>query len=127
MPCRDIFIAALKLLGERGEEYDNVDYADRAPYIIAAFAGEVFEIDKKYRLAHGLAPNEEIDRVYVSFEEDFPLSERFAVPCALYLASILVSDENPELSEDYYDRYCDSISTILSSLPSRSESIKNVY
>ena len=127
MLCRDIFNAALKLLGETGGEEENPDYAERAPYVIASFIGEVSEADASYRLAHGLEAADIPDRVYLPLEEEFSLSGRFASPCALYLASILVCDENPELSESYYDRYCDSISAILSALPSLKESITEAY
>ena len=127
MLCSEIFDAALKILGEAGGESENPDYAERAPYIIASFIGEVRESDERYRLSHGLEAKDIPDHVYVPLEDEFFLSGRFASPCALYLASILISDENPELSESYYDRYCDSISAIQSALPSRSESITEVY
>ena len=127
MLCSEIFNAALKLLGEVGGESENPDYAERAPFIIASFIGEASGADKLYREAHGLDKKEIPDRVYVPLEEEFPLHARLASPCTHYLASILISDENPELSESYYDRYCDSISAILSALPSRSESIADVY
>ena len=127
MLCSEILTSALKLLGEVGDAEDNPDYTERAPYIIAAFAGEAFEVDAKYRMAHGLEAIEPVDHVYVDLDEDFPLSDRLAPTCVFYLASILIADENPELSEKYYDRYCESISDISASLPYVSESIKDVY
>lgn len=127
MKCNELFRSALKLLGEIGDESDNPDYSSRAPYIIAAFAGEVSEVDEKYRLAHGLGTADPIDHVYVDLDEDFPLSDRLAPSCVFYLASILISDENPELSEKYYDRYCDSVASLVSSLPSSTESIREIY
>ena len=127
MLCSEILNAALKFLGEVGDENENPDYAERAPFIIASFVGEASGADKLYREANGLDKNELPDRVYFPLESEFPLADRFIPPCTHYLASILISDENPELSESYYDRYCDSISAILAALPSRSESITDVY
>ena len=127
MLCYDLLTAALKLLGEPGDGDENPDYAERAAYIIASFVGEAREVDAKYRLAHGLGEAEILDYVYVSLDDEFPLSERLAYPCTFYLASILIADESPELSESYYERYCDSISAICASLPSHNESITDVY
>lgn len=127
MLCNDLLTAALKLLGEVGEANDNPDYAERAPYIIASFVGEACEVDEKYRLAHGLEKADPSERVYIPLDEEFPLSERLASPCVFYLASILISDESPELSEGYYDRYCDSLSAICASLPTLKESITDAY
>ncbi len=127
MQCKDIFRSALKLLGEIGDETNNPDYTDRAPYIIAAFVSEAFDTDRKFRLAHGLEDATESDRVYIDLEDDFPLCDRLAPMCAFYLASLLIADESPELSESYYDRYCDSISKLIASLPSRTEGIKQIH
>ena len=127
MICYDILTAALRLLGEPGDADDNHDYAERAIYIIASFIGEAREVDAKYRLAHGLDKAEISEYVFVSLDDEFPLSERLAYPASFYLASLLIADESPELSESYYERYCDSISAICASLPSHNESITDVY
>ena len=127
MQCKDIFRSALKLLGEIGNETNNPDYTDRAPYIIAAFVSETFDTDRKIRLAHGLEEADEPSQVYIDLDDDFPLSDRLAPMCAFYLASLLIADESPELSESYYDRYCDSISTLIASLPANTEGIKQIY
>ena len=127
MKCKELLISALKHLGEVGDETNNPDYAERAPYIIAAFVGEAGEIDRRYRIAHGLDMAEQTDKVLIPLEEEFPLCKRLISPCVFYLASLLIADESPELSESYYDRYCDSISSLSASLPSRVESITEIY
>lgn len=127
MKCKELLHSALKHLGEIGDSSDNPDYAERAPYIIAAFVGEAEKVDADYRLAHGLDKAETFDKVYLSLEEDFPLVNRLIPSCVFYLASLLIADESPELSENYYDRYCDSISSICASLPATKESITEIY
>ena len=127
MKCKELLVSALKHLGEVGDETNNPDYAERAPYIIAAFVGEAGEIDRRYRIAHGLEEKAETDRVFIPLDEEFPLTRRLVSPCVFYLASLLIADESPELSECYYDRYCDSISTISATLPSKVESIIEIY
>ncbi len=107
------------------DEY--ADYTDRAPYIIASFLCEASEADRLYRLVHGLDPLGESETVYLDLNQDFPLCNCFASAAAYYLASMLVCDESVSLSDKFYDKYCDSISSILASLPAESESIVNKY
>lgn len=116
MICYDILTAVLGILGESGTVEDNADYQERAPYIIAAFINELLELDEKYCEANGLGSSWATSTCYISLDEMFPLSERFASACMFYVASMLIADENPELSETYYDRYCDCISAISASI-----------
>ena len=127
MLCSDILTAALKLLGEDGETEENEDYAERAPYIIASFVSETSEADSMYRLAHGKAALQLSERVYLPLNESFPLSGRFASLAAFYLASMLIADESPELSDKLYDKYCDGVSAILSALPATLHGIGQEY
>ena len=127
MLCKEILNAALKLLGEDGSEEENEDYAERAPYIIAAFVSEASEADAMYRLAHGKAEATLTERVYIPLTEAFPLSGRFVSLAAFYLASMLIADESPELSDKLYDKYCDGVSAILSSLPATLHGIRQEY
>lgn len=127
MLCSEILAASLKLLGEAGGIDDNADYAERAPYIIASFIGEAIDVDKKYRLANNIEGDADFEGVFIDLDQEFPLCERLISPAVLYLSSMLLSDESPELSEDYYERYCDSISSVCSSLPFDSQDIKNCY
>ena len=127
MTCNDIFRKALRLLNEKGNESENEDYAERAPFIIASMCSEAEETDKNYRLGKGLSPAASFNRVYVDLEEDFPLSDRFASPAAFYLASMLSLDENDEMADVFYDRYCDSMSKIEAGIPSVIEQTSEVY
>ena len=127
MLCSDILSAALQLLGEDGGAEGNEDYAERAPYIIASFVSEASEADAMYRLAHGKEAAELSDRVYIDLTETFPLSGRFTSLAAFYLASMLIADESPELSDKFYDKYCDGVSAIISSLPSTAHGIAQQY
>ena len=123
----ELLTGALMLLGEIGDAEYNPDYSERAPYIIAAFVGETFRLDARYRLAYRLENASIPDRVCIGLDEKFPLVEPLAPLCTLYLASLLIADESPELSEKFYDRYCDGISAFSDSIPSVKESIKDVY
>lgn len=127
MLCSELLDGALRLLGEKGGAEENEDYAERAPYIIASFVCEAAEVDRRYRVANGMPTAKTVSAVYVPLEDEFPLNERLFPSAEFYLASILVADEAPELSERLYEKYCDSITSIYDSLPCITESIANCY
>lgn len=141
MLCEKIYESALALLGESMALDDNTDYEERAPYIIAAFCSEAQDADKDWRRIFDLEAQSSWDTLCVPLEEEFPLSDRFANAAAFYLAAILVLDSDEQLSDKLYERFCDAISTIDSSLEEPTsdsnneeestayilESIKNVY
>lgn len=126
MQNRDIYISALSHIGEFNTE-DNADYMERAPYLLAAFCTECAETDTAYRKLHSLPPRSASDTVYIPLDTDFPCADRFASAAAIYLAAMLVIDENMELSDKLFDRYCDIMSTIQSELPSTIEKIVDKY
>ena len=127
MKNKDIYKAALHLLSQPVSEDENEDFEDRAPFLISAFCFDVLEIDSVLRRLLGIKPLEDFNRVYLPLDEDFPLVDKLAYPAAKYLAAMLVIDENPGLSDNLYEKYCDSISRLRSEIPCVSESIKNKY
>ena len=127
MKCNDIFKSTLRLLNEKGAEDENEDYAERAPYILAAMFSEAARIDKLYREANSLEEQPVFSTIHVQLSEDFPLSDRFAGSAAFYLASLLIIEANEELADFFYEKYCDGMSAISSSIPATVCKIKNVY
>ena len=111
MKCTEILKKALHLLNEKGGAEENDDYAERAPYILSAMFSEAARLDQNYRAANKL-------------EEQPTFSTNAA---AFYLASLLIVDENDELSDSFYDKYCDSMASISSETCGKAEKIKNVY
>ena len=116
MLCEDIYYSALALLGESMNKSDNADYVERAPYLIAAFCTEVQERDKSWRASLKLGDQSTWNPVFISLDESFPLSERFASAAAFYVAAMLVVESDEDLSDKLYDRFCDAISTIDSNI-----------
>ncbi len=127
MKCRDIYDAALKLIAELGDDNITADYEERAPYLIAAFCCEVGASDKEYRRANSLDEQPSFNPVNIALENDFPLDKRFYSAAIQYLASMLIIDENSELSDKLFERYCDSISAISLEIPSQTGSILDMY
>ena len=133
MTCLDIFKSALRLLNEIGDEDNNGDYAERAPYILSSMFSNAASIDKKYRAANGLEEQPAFSPVYTELTADFPLCDRFASSAAFYLASLLIIDANEQLSDSFFERFCDGMAAISAEIPSASptmwslEGTKNVY
>ena len=127
MKNKEIYSSALSLLDQRGDDGINEDYEERAPYLIAAFCNEIFEIDALARKLLGLPSRSEICSVWLDLNDDFPLLDRFAAVASKYLAAMLVIDEDGDLSDKLYEMYCDGISMIRSQLPSFIEKTVNKY
>jgi len=126
MKNKDIYSTALSILAQSNVEGENEDYAERAPFLIAAFCNEVAELDKLARAMLQL-PEVQFNCTWLPLDEDFPLIERFASVAAKYLAAMLVVDEDSDLFDRLYDIYCDAISRIREELPSAIENIVNKY
>lgn len=127
MKCNEIFKSALKLLNETGSDTDNEELADRSPYILAAMCSEASSLDRRYRIAHGLPEQAGFSRTYIGLDEPFPLCDRFVSTAVFYLASLLILDENEVLSDGFYEKYCDSLSSITTEIPYTVESASDVY
>ena len=78
-------------------------------------------------VANELDEASEADCVFLPLEDDFPCADRFASAAALYLAAMLIIDENIELSDKLFDRYCDIMATIHSEIPAKIEKIAQKY
>jgi hypothetical protein len=116
MTGNDLLKSATALVCERLDGESEQDYAERAPYILAAFCSLASEIDKRLRIVDSLEEQPRFSHVCLSLEADFPLCDRLAPAATIYLAAMLVIGENDELSDSLYDKYCDAIASIGSSV-----------
>ena len=127
MTVRDIYTSALCLLAESTSEADTEDYAERAPYLVAAFCSEAQDTDEALRVSKNEAEAPQFNPVYIPLEDKFPLLKCFCTPAAYYLAAMLVIGEDEGLSDRLYDKYCDSMSLIRQSIPALCESVEDAY
>lgn len=127
MKGKNIYDAALAILGEPIDSGYDSDYSERAPYIIATFCCDSAEIDKDYRETHGLDAQPEFSVSYISLDDDFPLCKRFSKAAAFYLAAMLVIEEDESLSDSIFEKYCDAISVAVSEIPFTKGKTRNVY
>ncbi len=127
MKNQDIFDNALRILGQPTVNGENEDYEERAPYLIAAFCTEAVRLDEAFRKLIGDSSVVDFHKVWLPLDTDFPLLDRLAPLACLYVAAMLVLDENSELSDKLYDRYCDGMSTAWSEIPAAIQSIEKKY
>ena len=121
----DVYLSALAIIDESEAKGDTSDLKERAPFIIATFCATCRTLDKKLRARDSLDAQKPFSSVKLSLDGEFPLCETLSAPAATYLASMLVIDENPALSESLYDKYCDAIATL--GAECSCSAISNVY
>ena len=124
---RELYENALRLLSQPTDEGENEDYEERAPFLLAAFCNEAQEVDSFLRMASGIASAVEFARVWLPLDSEFPLLEQLAPAAALYLAAMLVLDEDSDLSDRLYELYGEAISHIRAGISCTLETIADRY
>ena len=124
---QEIFEQALRILSQSEEQGGIEDYEERAPYLIAAFCAQSASLDRRLRETSALPPAPPFHAAFLDLEEEFPLLERLIPLCCLYLAAMLVLEENEPLSDKLYDRYSEGMSAVWNEIPAVLESIRDEY
>ena len=127
MLLRNIYETALKLLGEVECTASEDELAERAPYIGAALCTEASALDRAYRRAFGMEEARAVNDLYIDLNSEFPLADRFAPAAAYYMAALLILDEDVELYEKLFERWCDALASISAEIPFVKGSIADVY
>ena len=112
----DIYKNAISFIGQDFNNDDLSDMEQRAPYLLASFCCRAKNLDKDLRKIEDRGNQSEFSAVILTLEDNFHLLDRFATSAALYVASMLVLEENSELSESLYEKYCDDIASLASEI-----------
>lgn len=116
MLYQDILKSAIRMLGESDSNGNTSDYEERATYLLATFVSDCVSLDLKYRKLMGETFEKPSIPVCVTLSDTFPLSDVFGSPATYYLASMLILEENEDISETFFERYTDSVSSIRAEL-----------
>ena len=127
MTLRNVYETALKILGESHCSASDGELSERAPYIGAALCTEAAALDRAYRAAFGMEEAESFSALYIDLNSPFPLADRFAPAAAYYMAAMLILDEDTELYEKLFDRWCDALAAISAEIPFVKGSTAEVY
>ena len=127
MTAKSIYEGALAFLGETRENEAELDYRERAPYLIATFWCTAAAFDRDYRESRRLEAQKDFSELYVSLDDEFPLCKRFSTAATYYLAAMLIADSDEAFSERLFEKYCDALSAAVSEIPYVKGKTKNVY
>ena len=124
---RNLYSSALVHLGALSSSNQCEDYEERTPYILANFCSMSKATDSKIRKANGLPAAASFNPVYLFLEDNFPLCDQLVPAAIFYLAAMLVIDDDSELSDTLYDKYCDMISDIIMDLSCQNGKVTQNY
>ncbi len=127
MTCNELYISALRKVGEVAADDRAADYAERAPYLLASVISDLVRLDAQYRLSLGEEPPAPFAAAYISLDDEFPLHARFAGAVSDYLASYLVADEDDRLSDRFFDAFCRAVARLVSEIPAERQKILDMY
>ena len=127
MICQNITYGANRLIGTAYPPVEEFILHEKAGHILASLFSEIGEIDKKYRETFGLPPQPEFSNTYVQQDDEFPLCDRFVNAAKFYLASFIILEVDESRADTFYEKYCDSICSIINSIPAVLEQTSNVY
>ncbi len=127
MTLRSVYDTALRVLGESIGSAAEGELEERAPYIGAALCTEASALDCAYRAAFGLEDQPQFAALYIALDDPFPLADRFAPAAAYYMAALLILDEDGELYENLFDRWCTALAEISAEIPFVKGSTEDVY
>ena len=127
MTNQAVYDAALCLIGESAGEPDLSDYLARAPHLLFAACRALAPLDRICRTALGLPEQVLPTGTTYALEDDFPLCDELLSPAAAHVASALLFDENPTLSDRCYLRFSESAQALLAGLPAAVEEIVDRY
>ncbi len=95
MKCRDIYLSALALIGEPTDNTGTADYAQRAVGLLKIVFAKYAPLSD----ALGETSVKENLPQIENLDNDYPLDSKLAGICAEALASMLILDKSPDISE----------------------------
>lgn len=127
MTNRCVLDHALRLMGEDPAADDLGDYLQRAPALLCDACRALAAADRLCRGAAGMEEQVLPGGDAYGPEADFPLCDALLPAAALHVASSLVFDENPALSERFYGRFSETVTACIGAIPATVEPIVNKY
>ncbi len=100
MTCRYIYETALSLVGEKPDAAGTDDYESRTPVLLSVLFARFARLSE---MLSGEAPDRATLSA-VSLDDSFPLDCRLYLPVSFALASLLILDELPEISDRLEER-----------------------
>lgn len=90
---------------------------EKFPYALGAVCGNLATLDMLYRSFKVEDPQGEFSDYFIDVTDSFPLCERFAHPCTMYVCSMVLSDVDAKQSDAFYDKYVRAVKRIAAEIP----------
>lgn len=130
---QDVFDIAIRVMGENNDSTgetrtsDTKEYIVRTPSILNSILDQVYPASDTYPRgsASGKRP---IARKVHAMTDELDLDEKICTNVLPYgLAGLLLTEENPELSDFYWSTYLENLNDCMASLPAVESAIVDVY
>lgn len=117
---------------ERVEEKDVVadirkELEEKFPFALGAVCGNLATLDKLYREMRSSEAQPEFSSFFLDITDEFPLSDRFAFPCIMYVNSMVLIDVDEKKSDAFFEKYINTVSQIVAEIPPSATSIAEKY
>ena len=126
MNCRKIFNRSQALIAEDPYDENNNDLQVRSIDVINTFIQTLYDVSNLYEVRVLKLPEPEYIEIS-DIDDNFPLCNDMAVACIYYLASVLINNENSELSDKLLREYKLIINDIMLKIPAEIEKISDFY
>ena len=103
------------------------DIEEKFPFIMGSFCSNLATVDREYRKFKGYDEQAEFSEFMIETGDEFPLCERFAFPCVMFVSSMVLIDIDEKKSDDFYEKYASTVAQIVSEIPYESSSIVEKY
>jgi len=123
---KTVYDAVLGILNETNTDAGE-NYMDRISHLSAMFCCIAAAADRDFRETRGLPSQSAFDPVCLRPDDDFPLDDRFLIPAAYYIASMLLLTDNERRSENLFSLFNDSMSDIKKETPFKKGKTINAY
>lgn len=132
---KDVSDDVNELVTEKIEREDNAaitakirsDIEEKFPFAMGAFCANLATVDRDYRKFKGYDEQAEFSEFIIETTDEFPLSDRFAFPCIMFISSMVLIDIDEKKSDDFYEKYASAVAQIVSELPYESYSVVEKY
>lgn len=94
-----------------------LELQEKFPFALGAVCGDLAVLDRLYREAHGYEAQDEFSPFFIDLIDEFPLCDRFAHSCVMYVSSMLLIDVDEDESDLLYEKYIEAVGAIRAELP----------
>lgn len=105
----------------------ELELEEKFPFALGSVCGNLAELDKLYRHAHGREEQAEFSHYFIDVDTEFPLCDVFVHPCVMFIASMMLIDVNEKRSDVFYDRYASAVTKIAHEIPAEINSTVEKY